>query len=160
MAIIVETGLIVSGANSYVSEAELTTYATDRGETLSGGAEALLLKSMDYLESLVFIGLKRTQDQPLQWPRTQVYIDGFIVDSETIPTELKNAQMAVAIAIDGGYDPLAPVDRSVKREKVDLLEVEYADNAAPYGYSRTINHLLRKLVSSSGPGSTQFECIR
>ena len=47
MAIVVEDGTgSNSAANSYVSEADLTTYATDRGITLVKSADQLLLLSM------------------------------------------------------------------------------------------------------------------
>ena len=159
MAIVVEDGTIVAGANSYVSEAELTTYATDRGITLSGGTEALLLKAMDYLETLDFIGDKSTADQPLQWPRTDVYIDGYYVDAETIPQDLKNAEMALAISIDGGADPMATIERATKREKADVLEVEYMDNASTVAIITSVNRLLRKLLKM-GTGGGSYRVVR
>ena len=75
--IIVEDGSVVAGANSYVTEAELTTYAADRGITLTAATDVLLIKAMDYIESLSFIGTKFSEGQSLQWPRSNVYIDGF-----------------------------------------------------------------------------------
>jgi hypothetical protein len=150
--IIVEDGSIVAGANSYVSESELTTYATDRGITLTGSADVLIIKSMDYIESQDFIGTKSTQDQPLQWPRNSAYIDGYLFPSDEIPEELKDAQMATAISIDMGVDPLSTVERAVKKEKVDVIEIEYMDNAASYSIARTITASLRKLITGSSTG--------
>ena len=150
MTTIVETGALVSGANSYVSDAELTDYAGDRGLTLTGDAGVLLLQAMLYIEALSFKGQKKTKDQPLVWPRYGVYIDGFNVASDEIPAILKTLQCEVALSIDAGSDPLANVDRAVKREKVDVIEVEYADNAAPYAYSRKIKALEKKLTIGSG----------
>ena len=152
--IIVEDGSIVANANSYVSEAELSTYAADRGITLSGTPNQLIIKSMDYTESRNFIGDKYTQGQSLQWPRDNAYIDGFEVGTDTIPQELKNAQLATAISIDAGVDPSATIERATKREKLDVLEVEYQDNAASFEIIRSINNAFSKLIrGGTGIGS-------
>ena len=42
---------ITVGENSYVTETELSTYATDRGVTISGDTSVLLIKAMDFIES-------------------------------------------------------------------------------------------------------------
>jgi len=147
--ITVEDGSIVSGANSYVSEVELTTYATDRGVTLTGSTDELLIKAMDYLDQQNFIGTKKTDAQPLQWPRSFVWIDGYSVDSDEIPTLLKNVQTVIAVEIDAGYDPLLAIPRKVKREKVASLEVEYADGSASKTITPTISNVLKKLVARS-----------
>lgn len=150
MAIVVEDGTVVSGANSYVTEAELTTYATNRGVTISGTNSELLYKAMDYLEGQSFIGIKYSEAQPLQWPREQVWIDGYYIERTIIPTELKNAQMIIALAIDAGYDPLSTIERSTKRETVDVVTVEYMDNASAAEIIRSIPNALKKLVMGYG----------
>lgn len=159
MAIVVEDGSIVSGANSYASEAELTAYATARGVTLTAGTEELLLKAMDYLETLEYVGTKSTADQPLQWPRTGVYIDGYALSDDAIPQELKNAEMALAISIDSGVDPMATLERATKREKADVLEVEYMDNASSVAIITSVNRLLRKLLAG-GTGGSSYRVVR
>lgn len=150
MAIIVEDGSIVSGANSYVTESELAQYATDRGVTLVGTASQLLYKSMDYIEAQSYIGDKSTQEQPLQWPRHNAYIDGYLFSSAAIPKELKEGQMMVAISIDAGVDPLSTVDRAAKVEVLGPMSTEYADNASDTQTIRSISSKLSKLLASSG----------
>lgn len=159
MAIVVEDGSIVTGANSYVSEAELATYEADRGLTISGDPLALLIQAMDYLETLYYIGTKKTSDQPLQWPRTSVYIDGYLFAPDAIPQELKNAQMALAVSIDAGTDPMATLERATKREKADVLEVEYMDNASSVAIITSVNRLLRKLLAG-GTGGSSYRVVR
>ena len=61
----VETGSGSSSSNSYVSEADLSTYATDRGVTVAGTASVLLIKAMDYIESQPFKGAKGSDAQAL-----------------------------------------------------------------------------------------------
>lgn len=152
MAIVVETGVIVDGANSYVSVLELQTYASERGITLTGDEEELLIKAMDYIESLNFIGRKRTQDQDLQWPRDYVYIDGYCFPSDEIPKELKKAQISVAVAIDEGNGPLTVLERTTKRESVGPISVEYSDSANATSVDRNINVNLKKLISGGVSG--------
>lgn len=157
MTIIVEDGTIVSGANSYVSEAEFATFYGARNITLSGDftAEQLLILAMDYIESLNYIGIKRQYTQGLQWPRTNVVIDGYYQDIDIIPTELKNGLMQTAIAIDQGNNPQQNAPRRTKREKVEGLEVEYADGASAVVIDRKVMGFLRKLlVAGSGGANT------
>lgn len=158
--IIVEDGSGLTNSNSYVSEAELTTYASDRGIALSTATDVLLIKAMDYVESLSFIGTKFTEEQALQWPRDEVYIDGYYIERETIPKELKNGLMATAVAIEQELDPLRVVERATKREKVDVVEVEYMDSAASETIVRTINAAMRKIIRPGGHGSTAFAVVR
>lgn len=150
MAIVVEDGSIVSGANSYITSAQLTTYASERGVTFTGDPEILIHKSMDYFESLDFIGEIYQETQPLQWPRVQGVIDGYEIDYNEIPAEVTQAQLAIAMAIGEGYGPLQNVDRQVSREKVDVIEVEYSTGSMASTFSPTIQAKLRKLIKSGG----------
>lgn len=154
MAIIVEDGSVVANANSYVSEAELTAFATARGVTLTTDEEVLLISAMDYIESLQYKGFKLTRDQYLQWPRSYVVVDGWGIDSDTIPQELKNGLMQCAIAIDQGNNPLQDAPRSTKREKVGELEVEYMDNASSVVINKKILTSLQKLLANGGGASS------
>lgn len=151
--IVVEDGTIVANANSYVSEANLTTYATDRGLTLVADESILLIKAMDYIESIGYKGVKVLSTQALQWPRYSVYLDGYYFPSNEIPKELKQAQMAVAVSIDQGDDPLATIGQGVKREKVDVLEVEYMPGSSSAPIIKSITSSLWKLLSGGGGGN-------
>jgi ATP phosphoribosyltransferase len=150
MTLTVEDGTIVENSNTYVDDDDLIAFAAARGITLTGDEEELLIKAMDYIESLYYKGVKYTATQSLQWPRENVYIDGYYVSNTTIPNELKNGQMQCAIAIDQGNDPLQDLERSVKREKVGDLEVEYTDNSATAVINRKIMNSLRKLLTNGG----------
>ncbi|MDT8372019.1 MAG: hypothetical protein RQ783_08530 [Gammaproteobacteria bacterium] len=150
--LVVEDGSIVANANSYVTEAEFIAYADERLITLTAHPEVELIKAMDYLETIDFIGVKKTRDQPLQWPRDNVTIDGFSYQSTEIPVTLKNAQLAIAMSIAKGIDPLGVINRAVKREKVDVIEVEYMDSAASADMSRAISASIRKLIVNSASG--------
>jgi uncharacterized protein YunC (DUF1805 family) len=157
--IIVEDGSLVTGANSYISEADLTTYATDRGITITGTNAVLIIQAMDYIEQQSFKGFKFTEPQALVWPRAGVEVDSFLVDSDEIPTLLIEGLAETALAIDAGNSPLATVTRSTKLEKVGELEVEYMDNAVTTNIARTINNKLGKLLDGNVSGMT-YNVIR
>jgi hypothetical protein len=146
MTIIVEDGSIVANANSYITDAELNAYALARGVTITGEGEILLYQAMDYLESQNFIGDRYSREQSLQFPRVNVYIDGFYYEPFTIPKLLKDAQAVIAIAIGDGASPLSIVEPEVKKEKVGSIEVEYKDNTVQASMARTISAAIYKLV--------------
>jgi len=150
--ITVETGYIVSNANSYVSESALSSFAADRAISISGNANSLLIQAMDWRESQPFAGVKYTSGQALQWPRYGVYVDGYYVSESTVPQLLKDAVCEAAIAIDAGSNPLATLGRSTKREKVGEIEVEYMDGSRDAPFLAAAESKLRKLLTSGSRG--------
>lgn len=159
MAIVVEDGTIVTGANSYVTEAELTAYATARGVTLTGDTEELLIKSMDYIEGLGFKGIKKTSDQPLVWPRVDVVVDDYLLDSDEIPSLLQEGQMEAAMATDNGEDQLADIPRTKSKATVGPISVEYADGSTT-NVVRKVTNKLYKLLTAGSTGGTTFTVSR
>lgn len=135
MALIIEDGTIVALANSYVTLTEARDFALARGVTLSAvdaTLEPLVIKAMDFLESLrnTYQGTKVSKAQRLQWPRVDVTVDGFDVDETEIPTVLKDAQCQLIMDVTAGLDLLPNTDgREVIKEKIDVLETEYAPSA-------------------------------
>lgn len=137
MTITVEDGTIVANANSYVDHEELAAYAALRGVTLSAvqaDREVLLIKAMDWLDQYAnqWKGTRTSTTQALEWPRygVRLYSGQPYLDQNTIPAELKNLQMTVALAaIDVTLLPTHDTTRKgqVIREKVDVLEVAYSD---------------------------------
>jgi len=157
--ITVETGTGSASSNSYISEADFTTYATDRGITLTGDTDVLLIQAMDYIEAQSFKGNKYTDAQALQWPRSSVYIDGYVIDVDEIPTLLKDALCEVAIGVDAGNNPLLTEDRATKKEKVGDIEVEYMDGARNSTYLKAAESKLSKLLKA-GSGGISARVIR
>ena len=154
---------ITVGENSYVTEAELTTYASDRGITIvATDKTVLLIKAMDYLESRNYIGQKTVYNQALQFPRIlcdSIYpynnypqnyynVNPCEYDSLTVPNEIKKAQMIAALLIDGGSDLQSTVSQAVKREKVDVIEVEYQDYTTSAQQFTALNDILRPFIQS------------
>jgi len=161
MAVIVEDGTGSNPlANSYGDETGLQTYADARGTVIAGDLSQLLIRAMDYAETLDYKGSKvQPGVQPLQHPRSGLVIDGYTVPSDSIAIEMITAQYVTALSIDAGLDPLATVEPAVKREKVDVLEVEYQDGASSSSYNPEINRAYSKLVTGSG-GGNQISVVR
>lgn len=112
---------IVVGTNSYVTEAELETYATDRGITLTGDTSVLLVNAWDYVDLQDYSGSKTDDAQAMEFPRNG--------DTE-VPYNIERAQMEAAILIDEGTDFFATETQAIKREKIDVLETEYQDGTS------------------------------
>jgi hypothetical protein len=112
MAIVVEDGSIVTGANSYVSRADVIAYAASRGVTLADttATDALLIKACDYLESFAkqFKGDRYTRDQALCWPRGGAVIEGYEWSADEIPRQVVSAQCALVVELNAGEDPFNP----------------------------------------------------
>jgi hypothetical protein len=157
-SIVVETGAIISGANSYVSAADLTTYGTDRGVTISAAnPEDLIIEAMDYIESLEFIGDQYTEDQALVWPRSgAVKKKHWTYDTNEIPQALIDGLCEVALAIDAGNSPIANIDRTTIREKVGPVEVEYKAGSSSSTVVKKINTKLNELLVA-GSNGVQFK---
>lgn len=149
MALIVEDGSLVSGADSYVTLAEFKAWADKRGISY-GTDEAVtqqIYRAMDYIEGLDFIGEKSDENQSLQWPRDQVIIDGYYIDSDEMPAELKVAVYeSVKAEIDGDSRMTASERRTIS-EKVDSIQVTYASNADVKRSIPAVNRALRKLIN-------------
>lgn len=136
MALVIEDGTIVAGANSYVSIAGAKDYATARGVDLGVDdaiTEQRLHNAMAYLESLSYKGRPSyPDDQALAWPRYGVTYDYRTIDYDVIPLQLTNAQSQLVIeqfngvALWASYGASDGTEKFVKKEKVDVLETEYA----------------------------------
>lgn len=159
MALIVEDGLGVAGADSYISLADARAILTPLGEDLNAvdaTAEIQLRKAVVYLEAFrdQFKGLKALQANPLQWPRHSVWIDGFSVLSDEIPVELKKAQVYAAFEIeDGGNLQENTTGESIKLEEVaGAITTEFFDTGSGASLARftRVDDALSPLLNTAG----------
>ena len=148
MALVVEDGTLVSGADSYVTLAEFKAWADKRGVTYGTDSAVTqqIYRAMDYIESLNFIGEKSDENQALQWPRDQVVIDGYYIDSDEMPNELKVAVYESIKAEIDGDSRMTASDRRTISEKVGDLQVTYANNADLKRSIPAVTRALRKLI--------------
>ena len=163
--ITIEDGSVVAGANSYASASDLAAYADARGIELTGEPDQLLIKAMDYLAALEdsWQGSRVSATQSLAWPRQGVYLYGYPVASDSVPQSLKDGQCQLAIEAD--TQSLMPtvqpgVTGSVIREKVDVIEVAYAEgsnNTQPI--FTAANRILKPLMRATG-GASNFAVVK
>lgn len=149
MALVVEDGTLVTGADSYITLAEFKAWADKRGISY-GTDEAVtqqIYRAMDYIESLDFIGQKSDENQSLQWPRDLVIIDGYYIDSDEMPAELKVAVYESVKAEIDGDSRMTASDRRTISEKVDSIQVTYASNADVKRSIPAVMKALRKLIN-------------
>lgn len=130
MALIVETGEGVSGANSYIALADAQSFIDARGLSVTL-TEGLLLSAMDPLSAVRFKGAKADKDNPLNWPRKGVVdCEGFDVAENEIPQGVIAAQIWIAYYSEQGIDASASTStQQIKKEKVDVIEIEYFESA-------------------------------
>lgn len=161
MPLIVETGSASALSESYVSTSEVDTYHANRGNTTwatitTAEKEEACRRSIDYMQQVYahrWHGYKKTTTQALDWPRQEVPqsdVYGVVYYSETaIPQILKNAQCELAWkAAQGELSP--DLGQKVKREKIDVIEIEYEQGATQYVRYRAIDNMLSSLLKNIG----------
>lgn len=151
---------LVVGTDTYLSVADADTYWSNRNNSVWSAAtnaekEAALREATLYIDGAFnFIGYQIITNV-LAWPRDGVLVEsgnfaGVNYDNTTIPPQIKNA--CAELALEALSARLAPtVDRGglVKREKIDVVEVEYMD-FAPSGKTFTfVAMLLKPLTTGS-----------
>lgn len=126
-----------ASANSYQAVADATAYfentlfqAAWTALTADKKAQALIT-ACTWLETLGYIGTRVSDTQALQWPRIATSAMGVENDGTTIPKEILTAQAELALALATTPTAMTGATGSttttgpVKREKLDVLEVEY-----------------------------------
>lgn len=136
MALVIETGAIVAGADSFATASDLVAYATSYGKTIpsdSTDQEALLRRAALQMQGMPWKGRLVSVDQTLSWPRHEVYRSEWLVPSNTIPPQIKAGQMALACEIHADdIDPPEQKKGAIIRERVEgAVETEFA-TAQPY----------------------------
>lgn len=153
------TDITSPDANSYASEADLMAFAALRDIELPEKLQSLLIKAMDYLEGLDWVGSKVDSRQVLSWPRVNVVIDDHNFPPDEVPRQVITAQCMMAIeAIDG--DLLASVrEAAVKTERVEgavTMTYAVADGGAFTPSYPAVMALLGELAGGRGYAINTF----
>lgn len=137
MALTVEDGTRPTGANTYAALADANAYWADRGNAAWADATddekaAALIQATDYLNGLSWTGHK-VAIRTMAWPRIDVEVDGYAVDSDEIPEEVVQACCYMAGEIIGGATPLAATDRPLTKLTAGPVNIEWdsASSQAP-----------------------------
>ena len=170
MALVTEDGTGLTTSNGYVTVAEVTTHATDRGgEDVSKYAnwfalgsteqDAVVVRASDYLDGgrYRYAGVRSNINQAMEWPR----IDATYRDDDRValgvPVEVKDACMELCFIAADGTDlvPSPTYDDSNRfitkqKDKVGPLEseIEYSQAGAPADFRKypIVDKLLRFLL--------------
>lgn len=167
MALVVEDGSMVTGAESYCTVAAATTYHAARGNSAWAAVasdtirEQLLRKATDYIEGKYrarWDGYKNSATQPLTWPRAFVYVEPFylgavgaypyLVASNIVPAEVVKACAELALRAIAG-DLLGDQTQQVLREKIGPIEVDYDKFSPQDTRYAAIDALLRPYIRKS-----------
>lgn len=111
MALIVEDGSVVSGAESYTSVASADTYIANFLNSSTWIAQAtadkerFLRRATQYVDNLYgprWSGIRIESDQLLDWPRANAQVENYLFDHDAIPLQLEHAVAEVAVRLNDG----------------------------------------------------------
>ena len=134
MALVIEDGTGISGAEAYIAVVDADAYFSARGNTAWAALDttakgAALRNGCDFLESNYrWRGERATTTQTLSWPRMYVTVDGVDVASDSVPQAIQRANAELAVRASAA--PLASDEGAqVVSEQVGPIAVTYAAGA-------------------------------
>lgn len=155
---------------TYATRAEADAYYAARGNdawaTLTDPQkDSALVLATDYIEATylqAWQGNRVSSIQELSWPRYGVYVDGFQVDSTTVPAAVVKATIEMAGRAAAGEPLITDQAQRVTKEKVDVLEVTYSEASSPELRYPYVNRLLSPYLKSSvgGDGLQTVRLVR
>ncbi len=166
---ILEDGTAPAGANSYATEAMLSSYADDRSITLAtSDAEAALVRATAAIEALYgsrYPGTRTNgRDQSLGWPRKNATdFEGETIAEDEIPQEIINAVCEAAIrelTEPGSMQPDLDRGGAIKRMKAGEVEIEYGSNAADTTTFSIIDGIMAPLLGGNASASLFAAAVR
>jgi hypothetical protein len=103
---------LVVGENTYASLEDIQAWLDSRGYEVTA-TEASVLRAMDYIESLPWADEREDEDSDLWW------------DDDPPDAVINALCQAVRLEVDTPYTLMTDSEQRVKRQKVDVIEVEY-----------------------------------
>lgn len=155
MAVIVETGVGVAGANSFVTVAEVDAYALARlnevWSTTTKDKSACVILAADYLRNETrfhYRGTRVTYTQLMPFPRDSASEGGLVIPSTAVPWRMKDAQCELAMLVAGGTDlqPVLTRGGRVRTKTVDVLSTTWFDDAPNEDVYLMVMGLLTPLI--------------
>lgn len=168
MSLIVETGAIVAGAESYISVTDASAFHLARGDNTwatitTAQMEEALRRATDYMVQVYrwrWHGSRRSSSQPLDWPRDLVPLMDSPIESyvanDTVPNEVKSACAMLALRAAAG-ELLADQSRTKTSVTVGPISTTYAPGSSQAIKYAAIDALLRPYLTS---GSGQIPMVR
>ena len=160
MSLICEDGSGKSDSESYISVADASNYHTVRGNTAWAALasdtvrEQCLRKATDYMEQVYrsrWQGCRVGETQALSWPRYDIEVEGYAVDSDIVPTEVKNA--CAELALKASAAELNPdLTQGVLSEQVGPIAVTYDKSSPQRVRYPAIDAILSPYLKAGGGG--------
>ena len=141
MAPVLNATLAGPESNSYVTLADADTIAgnmpfyAEWGAATEENRTIALIVSTNWLETLDYVGDRCAATQNLKWPRQNASCDGVLAACTAVPFKIRQTEVMLAMAYisnpssfpdtGGGGGSGAPTGTYVKRQKLDVLEIEY-----------------------------------
>lgn len=138
MTVILDATLGGLDSNSYQTVADVDAYYMNSLNVLKWNAldsdtkAAALIYATTWMETITYGGNKCTEEQNLKWPRTGYMGRCGTATCDAIPDEILtgHAELALAVGINPdlltGAPGTSPQRTYTQREKLDVLEIEYA----------------------------------
>lgn len=159
MALTIETGAGVAGADTYSDVAYTDAYLASMGYTiwaplLTAEKEAAKRMASRHLDSYAktYTGTRSTMEQGLEWPRVGgVFSNQFDIPTTTIPENLKRAECELAVRAAQGLLTTDSQGGYVTQERLGDLSVSYSDKSRQANITRfkVVDDLLAPLLSSN-----------
>jgi hypothetical protein len=142
MALIIEDGTIVAGANSFTTDAEFVAYAALRGFTIpatEAERDPLQIQAVDYIFGKEFDmkGQRVNKTQELMYPREYVCIFNEELLKTDIPIQLKKAQMELAAQANESSLLVTGITQNLASIDVDDVYSESYHSGGSWEYVRT-----------------------
>jgi len=179
MPLIVEDGTCPPDANSYVSVADADAYAVLRG--LSDWPafvpdtdmdadpnllrkEAALVRATDYLNTLVWQGVKVDWQRVMAWPRTGIVIalPDTEIPADIVPDAVRRACIEAAVLLYAGEDLLASQERGgrIQQETIGPITTVYFDDSVGETLYPAISGLVSAFLAQiPGKPTTRSGCV-
>lgn len=146
MALTVETGAIVPGADSYVDVAYVRDFLSSRGYDLSeddATIEGHIRIMTDFIDEEDFKGHRIETDQPLAWPRGAVYLrDDRVLDDDKIPEKLKQAvAWGLLYRTQGNLFEESGTD-NISEAQVSVIKVKFTNRTQGYEDKTTLSDMV------------------
>lgn len=172
MALIVEDGSIVAGAESYASVAYADAYFANRPSNPNSavwaalntaGKEGALREGTDHMMQafrLAWQGNRVSQYQVLDWPRYGVTRDKvFAVLFTIVPDEIQRGCVEYAVRASAG--PLVPdLERPESKIKIGPLEIDYSDGSPWQTTYQSVVNVFSMYLQRGGSSSGMARLIR
>jgi hypothetical protein len=169
VTVVVETGTVVSGANSYISLAnaelffERYAYKAEWTAATTAAKNAALVQAANILDrQFVWEGSRVAPDsQPMQWPRENVREPDRLLPSNIVPIEVREANCLVALSIlandafmvrdpgAGGADQIAGINLGSGALQIDY-QPQSSEGSSSLRHKSVVNAEVQALLEPFG----------